>query len=195
VNFLGLGRVHHPLKHRPLPHWSHRHFHMRSYLNILYSVTPRPEVDLVTHGFTQVPGEDNNDTYAPIVRASSIRTLFALAAQGLLIIHLDIETAFLNGDLEENTLVQIPPGFVFPPEFVLPNGLTTDNSVLQLNKALYGLKQASNVWSTTFKREMLRLGFTIAVRQLLSDKNKAICILSSKPYSLKKISSFGINVK
>ena len=126
------------------------------------TIPPRPKARLVARGFTQIPGEDYNETFAPIVKASSIRTLFALAAQeDLLIFHLDIETAFLNGNLEENILVEIPPGFVFPPpNFTLPDELTIDDFVLQLNKALYGLKQASNVWATAFKREMLRLGFT-----------------------------------
>jgi hypothetical protein len=125
------------------------------------ALPPRPKARLVARGFTQIPGEDYNDTYAPVVKASSIRTLFALAAQeALLTIHLDVETAFLNGDLEENILIEIPPGYVPPPEFILPDGLTIDDFVLRLNKALYGLKQASNVWATAFKNEMLCLGFT-----------------------------------
>jgi hypothetical protein len=91
------------------------------------------KASLVACGFTQVPGEDYNDTYAPVVKASSIRTISALAAQeALLAIHIDVETAFLNGDLEENIPDEIPPGFVFPPEFTLPEGLTIDDFVLQL---------------------------------------------------------------
>jgi hypothetical protein len=75
--------------------------------------------------------------------------------EGLLTFHLDVKTAFLNGHLEEHILVKTPPGFVFPPKFTLPEGLTIDDFVLQLNKALYGLKQASNIWATAFKHEML----------------------------------------
>jgi hypothetical protein len=85
-------------------------------------------------------GEDYDDIYDPVVKASSIRTVFALATQeDLLIFHL------------ENILIEIPPGFIFPPQFTLPDGLTIDDFVLQLNKALYGLKQASNVWATIFQ--------------------------------------------
>jgi hypothetical protein len=124
------------------------------------TLPPRPKARLVARGFTQIPGEDYNDIYTPVVKASSIRTLFVLAAQeALLAIHLDIETAFLNGDLIENILIEIPPGFVLPPEFTLPDGLTIDDFILQLNKALYSLKQASNVWATAFKNEILRFGF------------------------------------
>jgi hypothetical protein len=58
-------------------------------------------------------------------------------------------------------LVEISPGFVFPPpNFTLSDELTIDDYVLQLNKALYSLKQTSDFWATAFKREMLRLSFT-----------------------------------
>jgi hypothetical protein len=114
---------------------------------------------LVTCGLIQIPNEDYNETYTPVVKSTSIRVLSA-AQEGLLTFHLDVETAFLNGDLKEHILVKTPPGFVFPPNFTLPEGLTIDNFILQLNKALYGLKQASNVWATAFKHEMLRLCFT-----------------------------------
>jgi hypothetical protein len=77
----------------------------------------------------QIPGKDYNETYAPIVK-SSIHFLFVLAAQqGLLAFHL-IETVFLTSDLEEHILVDIPPGFIFLTEFVLPDGLTTEDLFL-----------------------------------------------------------------
>jgi hypothetical protein len=67
-----------------------------------------PKHALFACGFTQIPGEDYNDTYTPVVKASSIRWHFTLAAQeDLLAFHFDVETAFLNGDLEENILVEI----------------------------------------------------------------------------------------
>jgi hypothetical protein len=124
------------------------------------TIPPRPKARLGTCRFMQIPGKDYNKTYTPVVKSSSICVLFVLAAQeGLLAFHLDVETAFFTSDLEEHIFIDIPPGFVFPTHFVLPDGPTIEDFVLQLNKALYSLKQASNVWATAFNQEMLQLGF------------------------------------
>src|SRR5690242_9559271 len=57
---------------------------------------------LVAKGFTQVQGVDYEETFAPVVRMDTFRLLISYATQhNLPIIHMDVETAFLNGDLEE----------------------------------------------------------------------------------------------
>jgi hypothetical protein len=56
----------------------------------------------VTKGYTQKKDEDFFDTYSPVVRLTTIRVLLSLAASyGLLVHHIDVKTAFLNGELEE----------------------------------------------------------------------------------------------
>ncbi|BBH01567.1 multidrug resistance-associated protein 9 [Prunus dulcis] len=68
---------------------------------------------LVAKGYTQKPGIDFNETFAPVARLDTIRTLIALAAQkGWKLWQLDVKSAFLNGVLEEEVYVDQPDGFV-----------------------------------------------------------------------------------
>ena len=68
---------------------------------------------LVAKGFTQKEGIDCFDTYAPVARIATIRVLIALASIYELEIHqMDIKTAFLNGELDEEIYMQQPEGFV-----------------------------------------------------------------------------------
>lgn len=88
--------------------------------------------------------------YAPVARIETVRVLLALAAQGgWEVHHMDVKSAFLNGELTETVYVQQPPGFV------VGNG----EKVLKLRKALYGLKQAPRAWNAKLDRELLALGF------------------------------------
>lgn len=85
-------------------------------------------------GYKQKEGLDFIDTYSPVTRIASIRLLIALAAIYNLEIHqMNVKTAFLNGDLEEEIYVDQPEGFVV-------KGL--ENKVYKLVKSLYGLKHA-----------------------------------------------------
>lgn len=88
---------------------------------------------LVAKGFTQRPGIDYNETFAPVVRYSSIRILIAYAVHQQMTIHqMDVQTAFLHGDIEKKIFMQQPEGF-------------DDKSglVCLLQKSLYGLKQST----------------------------------------------------
>ncbi|RVW16046.1 Retrovirus-related Pol polyprotein from transposon TNT 1-94 [Vitis vinifera] len=68
---------------------------------------------LVAKGFKQREGIDYFDTYAPVARTTSIRILFALASIHNLFVHqMDVKTAFLNGDLNEEVYMEQPEGFV-----------------------------------------------------------------------------------
>ncbi|KAL0413413.1 UNVERIFIED_CONTAM: Retrovirus-related Pol polyprotein from transposon TNT 1-94 [Sesamum radiatum] len=70
---------------------------------------------LVIQGFRQKPSIDYFDTYAPVARISTIRLLIALASIHNLVIHqMDVKTAFLNGDLDEEVYMKQPEGFIMP---------------------------------------------------------------------------------
>ena len=92
---------------------------------------------LVARSFTQIHGLDYMDTYAPVTRLETIHLLCALATEkDWEVCHINIKTAYLNGDLDEEVYMEIPEGF---DQY---NG----TKVLLLRKALYGLKQAGRQW-------------------------------------------------
>ena len=89
---------------------------------------------LVAKGFRQKEGIDYFDTYALVARITSIRILFALASIHDIYVHqMDVKTAFLNGDLDEEVYMEQPEGFIL---------LGNEHKVCKLVKSLYGLKQA-----------------------------------------------------
>lgn len=94
---------------------------------------------LVAKGFNQRCGIDYNETFSPVVRHSTLRLLFSLCVQlNLDTAHLDVKTAFLNGELEETIYMQKPEGFVCSDK--------DKGKILRLKKAIYGLKQSSRAW-------------------------------------------------
>jgi hypothetical protein len=94
----------------------------------------RYKTKLVAKGYTQKEGEDFFDTYSPVARLTTIRVLFSLAASfGLTIHQIDVNTTFLNGELEEEIYMDQLDGFI-------ENG--QEGNMCKLLKSLYGLKQA-----------------------------------------------------
>ena len=89
---------------------------------------------LVAQGFTQKYGDDYDETFCPVVRLESLRTMLALAVQHDLELHqVDVTTAFLNGTLEEEVFMKQPEGFIVPG---------SEKLVCRLKKSIYGLKQS-----------------------------------------------------
>ena len=92
------------------------------------------KVRLVTKRYQQNEGLDFFDTYSPVTRITSIRMLIAIAAIHDFEIHqMDVKTAFLNGDLDEEIYMEQPEGFVVKEQ---------EKKVCRLIKSLYGSKQA-----------------------------------------------------
>ena len=104
----------------------------------------------VVHGYKQQEGVDYNKTWAGVVKPSSFRSLFAIAAErGLHMEQMDVVTAFLYGFLDEDIFVNQPEGYVIDAALVC-----------HLRKALYGLKQAPRVWYALISEFLQGLGFT-----------------------------------
>ena len=73
----------------------------------------RYKARLVAQGFIQIKGADYDETFCPVVRMESLRTVVGLAVRNGLKLHqLDVTTAFLNGDLEEDVYMRQPEGLV-----------------------------------------------------------------------------------
>jgi hypothetical protein len=106
---------------------------------------------LVAKGYAQIQGVDYDEVFAPVARLETVRVLIALAAQrDWEIHHMDVKSAFLNGELIEEVYVNQPPGFT---------SSYTVKRVLKLKKALYGLKQAPRAWNARLDMELTKLGF------------------------------------
>ena len=102
----------------------------------------------VAKGFTQKQGIDYDDTYASVVRPSSVKILLTIAAtKNWTIKQFDIMTAFLNAKLDKPVYVQQPHGF------------EKDNKVCLLRRALYGLKQSPLLWFKAFSEYLDHLDF------------------------------------
>ncbi|WVZ50235.1 hypothetical protein U9M48_001509, partial [Paspalum notatum var. saurae] len=108
---------------------------------------------LVAKGYTQKEGEDFFDTYSPVARMTTIHVLLSLAVSYGLIIHqMDVKTAFLNGELEEEIYMEQPDGFVVKGQ---------ESKVCKLLKSLFGLKQAPKQWHEKFDTTLTSAGFAV----------------------------------
>lgn len=109
----------------------------------------RYKARLVAKGCSQRYGIDYEETYSPVVRYATIRMILAMAAEYELYVHqLDVSTAYLNGDLDEDIYMRQPE-------------IYDDKSgyVLKLKKSLYGLKQAGRVWNTKLDGVLTKMGY------------------------------------
>ena len=107
---------------------------------------------LVAQGFSQTEGVDFNEVFAPVARFPTIRTLLAFAnAHDLEIHHMDVTTAFLNGELDCDIFMEQPEGYVDP---------ANPDYVCKLVKGIYGLKQSARCWNATLDKFMKSRGYT-----------------------------------
>ena len=98
----------------------------------------KPKVRLVALGCGQSYGIDYNETFAPVVTLTTVPTIIAVATHlDWELEQMDVKTAFLNSDLDEDVFMSVPEG--------LSCGATR-NKVCKLRKSLYGLKQSPRQW-------------------------------------------------
>ncbi|GJU70700.1 retrovirus-related pol polyprotein from transposon TNT 1-94 [Tanacetum coccineum] len=106
---------------------------------------------LVAKGYRQEEGIYFGESFAPVARIEAIRIFIANAAtKNMIIYQMDVKTAFLNGDLQEEVFVSQPEGF---------KDQDNPTHVYRLKKALYGLKQAPRAWYDTLSKFLLANNF------------------------------------
>ena len=94
---------------------------------------------------------DYHETFAPVARFGSIRTLLAIAAKRKMFVHqMDVDTAFLKGKLDEDFFMSQPEGFEVEGK---------EDMVCHLHRSLYGLKQSPRCWNKELSCHLLKSGF------------------------------------
>ena len=112
----------------------------------------RHKARLVAQGFSQKYGLDYDETFSPVVRFESLRTVIALAVQNELKLHqMDVTTAFLNGELDEEVYMMQPEGFAAKGQ---------EDLVCKLKRSI--LKQSPRCWNSALDNQLKRMGFVQA---------------------------------
>ncbi|CAM8928769.1 unnamed protein product [Rhodiola kirilowii] len=107
---------------------------------------------LVAKSYTQEEGLDYHETFAHVVKMTTIRTVLSLAStRKWPLYQLDVSIAFLHDTLDEEVYIVLPPGHMKHPK--------SQGKVCRLKKNLYGLKQASRQWFSKFSDARISFGF------------------------------------
>ncbi|KAK9076575.1 hypothetical protein SSX86_004909 [Deinandra increscens subsp. villosa] len=147
---------------------------------------------LVAKGYTQTAGIDYQEVFSSVVKHTSIRVMLSLVAvQDLELVQLDVKTAFLHGNLDDEIYIDQPKGFT---------EVGKEHCVCKLQRSLYGLKQSPRqcpeckVYLLLYVDDMLIAGKDIGIIGMEIERNMTnrILKLSQGSYIRKVLKSYGM---
>lgn len=111
---------------------------------------------LVAKGCSQVAGYDFTETFSPVVKSATIRVILSITvSRRWPLRQVDVNNAFLNGELDNEVFMHQPPGFVHFDSVGQP-------LVCRMKKALYGLRQAPRAWFDKLNQFLVSIGFIVS---------------------------------
>ncbi|KAG8497200.1 hypothetical protein CXB51_008576 [Gossypium anomalum] len=154
----------------------------------------RYKARLVAKGYAQKEGIDYNEVFSPVVKHSSIRILLALVAQyDLELVQLDVKTAFLPGDLEEEIYMTQPDGFKKLQEGTFIYLLLYVDYMLIASKSKVEIERLKTQINLEFEMKDLGKAKKILGMEIWRDRAHDRVSLSQKQYLKKVLQQFGIN--
>jgi Reverse transcriptase (RNA-dependent DNA polymerase) len=114
----------------------------------------RYKARLLAKGYTKTYGIDYHETFAPVAKMNTVRILLSIAVNNGWTLHqMDIKNAFLQGTLEEEVYINLPPGH---------RKENVPNFVCRLKKSIYGLKQSPRAWYGKLSNFLISCNFKIS---------------------------------
>jgi len=116
----------------------------------------RRKARLVARGYNQVVGINYSETFSPVVKRTTVRVVLSVVVAKWQVRELDVNNAFLHGELTKIVYMDQPPGFSTNPKLVF-----------RLHKGIYGLKHAPRAWYHKLSNTLIKMGF----RSIISDSS------------------------
>ncbi|GJZ65934.1 transposable element [Tanacetum coccineum] len=144
----------------------------------------RYKARLVAQGFSQIPGVDYEETYSPVVDATTLRFLISLAnVERLQMRLMDVVTAYLYGSLDSDIYMKIPEGMKMPEAC---KSKPREMFSIKLKRSLYGLKQSGRMWYNRLSEYLSKEGYKNVKKRVVDPASEHLDFMLSGATTLAK---------